>query len=219
MPDLYKRHDLLNVHPQAWAVVLARRPDLDGIPHLRDWARQRRPVIVRRRHSDEEPGCVAVGLPLPPADGKRRIDLALPTNAVHARPPVALRQVATRCPAAWSTSLADVLNLASRLGLVPYVFGSLLWQSVTGLPYLAEKSDLDLLWPVDGAIPRDLLSGLAAIESQAPMRIDGDILLPGGGGVNWRELHAAPPEGTVLVKHIDHLALSTASALLAGDGS
>ena len=61
------------------------------------------------------------------------------------------------------------------------------------------------------------MEGIAAIEARAPMRLDGEILLPDGGGVNWRELHGAGPGGTVLVKHRDRLALREAAALLAGD--
>ncbi|ACL58085.1 malonate decarboxylase holo-[acyl-carrier-protein] synthase [Methylobacterium nodulans] len=215
MAELYRRHDLLDVDPGAWAAMLAQRPDLDGVPHVADWARHRRPVIVRRRHPDEEPGSVPVGLPLPPADGKRRIGFALPPGAVRPRPPVTLSQVIRGCPTAWSPTLAGVVELGRRHGLVPRLFGGLLWQSLTGLTYLSETSDLDLLWPV-GALPRDLLAGLAAIEARAPMRLDGEILLPDGGGVNWRELHAAAPEDTVLVKHLDRLALRKASSLLAG---
>jgi len=61
------------------------------------------------------------------------------------------------------------------------------------------------------------MEGIAAIEARAPMRLDGEILLSDGGGVNWRELHSTGTSGTVLVKHHDRLALREAAALLAGD--
>ena len=50
--------------------------------------------------------------------------------------------------------------------------------------------------------------------AQAPMRLDGEILLPDGGGVNWRELSAAAPGDSVLVKHRDRLALRKATDIL-----
>jgi phosphoribosyl-dephospho-CoA transferase len=96
------------------------------------------------------------------------------------------------------------------------VFGSLLWQHLTGLPYLSGTSDLDLLWPVAGAVDARLLPALAALDADAPMRLDGEIVLPDGRGVNWRELHAAAPDEAVLAKQRDGLALCAARSLLAG---
>ncbi|WP_083514292.1 phosphoribosyl-dephospho-CoA transferase MdcG domain-containing protein [Bradyrhizobium manausense] len=60
-------------------------------------------------------------------------------------------------------------------------------------------SDLDLLWPLFAArhIGR-LLSGIAAIAKQAPMRLDGEIT-GRVGGVQWREL-TGTDEDKVLVK-------------------
>jgi phosphoribosyl-dephospho-CoA transferase len=213
MLEFYQRHDLLDVDPAAWAAVLARRRDLDGVPHVGDWALLKRPVIVRRRHANEESALVPVGLPLPPADGKGRISLALPAHSVRLRGPVALSNL-IGCPESWSRTLVRVADLASRLGLEPRLFGSLLWQSLTGLRYASDNSDLDILWSVGGALPGDLLEDLATIELRAPMRIDGEILLPDGGGVNWRELLVAKPDDTVLVKHLDRLTLVPASSFL-----
>ncbi|WP_018259990.1 malonate decarboxylase holo-[acyl-carrier-protein] synthase [Methylobacterium sp. WSM2598] len=216
MAEAYRRHDLLDVVPQAWTAVLAGRPDLAGVPHVAEWAGLGRPVILRRSHP-EEARLVPVGLPLPPRDGKRRIGLALPPEAVRLRAPVALAATRDVCPESWAATLAQVVALGEAHGLVPRAFGSLLWQSLTGLPYLSETSDLDLLWPVAGAVPGGLLDGLAEIEAQAPMRLDGDILMPGGGGVNWRELHEAAPGDAVLVKRRDRLVMREAAAILAGE--
>jgi phosphoribosyl-dephospho-CoA transferase len=80
------RHDLLTVAPAAWGPLLAQRPDLDGIPHLADWAARGWPVIVRRRGPGEDGTLVPAGLPLPPSLGKRRIGLTLPPAAL--RPPL-----------------------------------------------------------------------------------------------------------------------------------
>ncbi|MFE1599812.1 malonate decarboxylase holo-[acyl-carrier-protein] synthase [Methylobacterium sp. ID0610] len=216
MAESYRRHDLLAVEPGAWAAVLTGRPDLAGVPHVAAWAAMGRPVILRRSHPGEE-GRVPAGLPLPPRDGKRRIGLSLPPVSVRLRAPVALSEARGACPGPWAATVSEVVALGEEHGLAPRPFGSLLWQSLTGLPYLSETSDLDLLWPVAGAVPRGLLDGLAAIEARAPMRLDGEILLPGGGGVNWRELHAAAPGDAVLVKHRDRLGLREAAAVLAGD--
>ncbi len=216
MVEAYRRHDLLDVEPGAWAAALAERPDLVGVPHVAGWIEAGRPVILRRAHPGEAGG-VPVGLPLPPGDGKRRIGLALPPEAVRPRAPVLLTEARDAGPPAWAATVEALLALGARQNFAPRPFGSLLWQSLTGLTYLSAGSDLDLLWPVPGAVPSALLDGLAAIEARAPMRLDGEILLTDGGGVNWRELHAAAPGDTVLVKHRDRLALRAAATLLAGE--
>lgn len=211
-----RRHDLLAVDPEAWAAALARRPDLAGVAHVADWARRGWPVIVRRRHPGETGDHVPVGLPLPPAEGKRRIGLALPRAAVRPRPPVNLAEAGEAVPGAWAATVEAVLALGTRLGAAPRLFGGLLWQRLTGLPYLSGTSDLDLLWPAEGIDLPALLACLAALDAGAPMRLDGEILLPDGGGVNWREWHGAGPGETVLVKHLDRVALRDAASILGG---
>lgn len=209
MPDAgaLRRHDLLDVAPDAWAEILAARPDLDGVPHLAGWARAGRPVILRRRNLGEAPGTVPVGLPLPPADGKRRIGLLLPPDAVRVRAPLTLAAARSAAPSGWHPTIDALTALGAAHGLVPAVFGGLLWQALTGLAYLTDASDLDLLWPVPGALDPRLLVALAEIAAEAPMRLDGEIVLPDGAGVNWRELHAA--EGTVLAKGSERLEMRT----------
>lgn len=217
MPSEIARHDLVAADPGAWENLLAGRRDLDGVPHLRDWARLGRPLIVRRFVPGEAGDGVPLGLPLPPADGKRRIGLSLPAEAVRTVDPPSLADVASHAPAAWQASIDALLALARDHGLTPRPFGALLWQAVTGLIYLSATSDLDLLWPCRGGIPPGLLDGLARIDAQAPMRLDGEILLAGGGGVQWRELHRAPLGSPVLVKFIDRVAMRPAQGLIHRD--
>ena len=203
--EAFARHDLVAAEPAAWDALLAGRPDLDGVPHLPGWAKAGRPLIVRRRVPGEGDDLVPLGLPLPPADGKRRVGLALPAQALRPVTPPNLAEAAPHAPAAWRGAIDALLALAAEHGVTPRPFGALLWQTVTGLTYLSPTSDLDLLWP--GPVPRAFLDGLARIDAEAPMRLDGEILLPDGGGVQWRELHEAPPGGTVLVKYLDRVAM------------
>ena len=203
--EAFARHDLVAVAPAAWDALLAGRRDLDGVPHLPGWAEAGRPLIVRRRVPGEGDGSVPLGLPLPPADGKRRIGLALPAETLQPVIPPNLAEAAPHAPAAWRDAIAALLALAGEHGVTPRPFGALLWQAVTGLTYLSPTSDLDLLWP--GPVPHTFLDDLARIDATAPMRLDGEILLPDGGGVQWRELREAPPGGTVLVKYLDRVAM------------
>lgn len=206
------RHDLLTVAPESWAALLATRTDLDGIPHLAGWAARGWPVIVRRRVPGEDAARLPAGLPLPPDLGKRRIGLSLDPDTVAPHPAVSLVQARDPAPASWHATLDALAAHGAAHGCRPRVFGGLLWQALTGLPYLSVTSDLDLLWP--GPVSRAFLDGLAGIEAEAPMRLDGEIVLADRFGVNWRELHGAGPDASVLAKGLDRVELRPAAALL-----
>lgn len=143
-----------------------------------------------------------MALPLPPCCGKLRIPTQLAAEDVLARrDPVALRAVREEVPSSWREAVDGLLAVAEQTGVEPRVFGSVLWQSLTGLPYLSPTSDLDLLWPVHDRERADHLTRLlAAKENTSAVRFDGELLLPDGGGVQWREWKDSPCE--VLVKNL-----------------
>lgn len=213
MAEPFRRHDLVRADPAAWAAWRVGRPDLSAVPHLEHWAASGRPLIVRRRIPGETGDAVPLGLPLPPADGKRRIGLALPASALSPAPVVSLAEAAAHAPVPWSATLDALTELGRQHGLAPRPFGSLLWQAVTGLTYLSATSDLDLLWPCRPPVPVGLLDGIAAVAEAAPMGIDGEILLPDGAGLHWRELRAAPEDGSVLAKSLERLLLRPVAGL------
>jgi phosphoribosyl-dephospho-CoA transferase len=95
-----------------------------------------------------------------------------------------LAEAAHAAPARWR----DCIDACLRLDPRTRVYGSLAWQHLTGLPYLSDTSDLDLLWQLPPASDVDaLLAGIATIAREAPMRIDGEVV-GAAGGVQWREL-------------------------------
>jgi len=189
----WRRHELLSVAPSLWRSELASRPAVAAAPFLAAWAENGWPVIVRRLLAGDHPDRVPVGVPLPPAAGKMRIALTVPEQAVLARSsPPSLVAVSHAAAPAWGSTIRELVALGPRYGVSPAAFGSLFWRYRTGLPYLSAHSDLDVLWP----IPADceigaLVAGIAVAERGAPMRIDGEVVLPDGEAVNWRELHAA----------------------------
>jgi phosphoribosyl-dephospho-CoA transferase len=127
-----------------------------------------------------------------------------------------LRTAGIMAPPAWRPTLERLDELASIHSVDARVFGSLAWRVLTGLDYLTDRSDLDLLLHID----RDtdvagLVTGIAEIEDVAPMRLDGELVRDDGAAVNWRELHARADQ--VLVKTIDGVALRDARLFLAGE--
>jgi phosphoribosyl-dephospho-CoA transferase len=169
---------------------LAGRPALADQPLLEQWADREWPVIVRRRAMGEDPGIVPVGVPLPPAAGKRRIAFVLSPDGILQRsvPPL-LRVAAKVADLGWQSTIDSLLALGARTGIEPLAFGSLLWEYLTGLDYLTPQSDLDVLWPVPADVDvLPLVSGIAQIQHDASFRIDGEIVFPDGSAVNWHEL-------------------------------
>ncbi|MEI9951280.1 MAG: malonate decarboxylase holo-[acyl-carrier-protein] synthase [Pseudomonadota bacterium] len=200
-----RRHDLLRIEPDYWDAMLCCHPALADEPSVADWARLERPVIVRRRINGERATAgVLAGLPLPPCEGKRRLAFRFTSRAaVTAVPPLLLRNALSTVPAGWRSLAGAVLELGDAVGVQPRVFGALLWQHVTGLPYLSPHSDLDLLWSIgDEPTAALLVDGLARLDARGPVRLDGELELPDGAGLNWREFaqHASDPRVGVLVK-------------------
>ena len=200
---MLRRHDLLRPDPAAWDAMLRHRPGLAEVPLVAEWAQLGRPVIVRRRLPGDGAGDVPAALPLPPSQGKRRIAICFPPGAgLTALPPVPLRDAATAAPAAWRKVIATLVAVGESAAITPRVFGALLWQHATGLSYLTPRSDLDLFWPVaHEAAAASQVQALIRIDAAAPVRLDGELVLPDGAGVQWREfIQADGPTATLLVK-------------------
>jgi phosphoribosyl-dephospho-CoA transferase len=143
----WRRHDLLHVALDVWASVLPT--PLADLPLLAEWADRGWPAIVRRRGEADNGHLVPVGVPLPPAAGKRRVALLIPPEGVlqRSRPPL-LHASASAAEPNWRSTIDALVAVGARSGIEPAAFGSLLWQHLTGLAYLTPHSDLDVLWPI-----------------------------------------------------------------------
>ncbi|PZO75873.1 MAG: malonate decarboxylase holo-[acyl-carrier-protein] synthase [Sphingomonas taxi] len=188
----FERHRLVYLDPARWDGILAAYPALHAIPMVVDWVGSGRPLIARRPICDDMAGRVPLGLPLPPSLGKQRLAFAVQPDAIvsDALPPL-LSDALREAPAAWQATIAALVVLDPETRC----FGSLAWEHLTGLPYLSETSDLDLVWRVSKAdAAARLVTALARIDAAAPMRLDGEIVTPKGLAVQWRELAFAAPE-------------------------
>ena len=120
------------------------------------------------------------------------------------RAPVSLEDARAVAPRPWHDTIDALIGAGVRHRSRPSVFGSVLWQALTGLEYVSASSDLDLAWPVgQGSEVVALVETLGEIERVATPRIDGELIFPDGGGVSWREL-ARRPE-LVVVKRLERI--------------
>jgi phosphoribosyl-dephospho-CoA transferase len=214
---MLRRHDLLRAEPPAWHAMLRDHPSIADLPLVADWARLDRPVIVRRRIVGDFAGSVPAALPLPPCHGKRRLAFTFSSSdALTALPPVFLRDAARAAPAEWQPVIAALLDFGDTIETAPRVFGALLWEYATGLPYLSAQSDLDLLWSIsDERTARSLVERLRRLDAESSVRLDGELELPDGAGVSWRELarNIEDQYSDVLVKTMDVVEVRTKAAL------
>lgn len=206
MPDRPARHTLvwLSAHADWRADVAAHDARLAA------WFAQGWPAVVARRAADDPDPRVRLGVPLPPAEGKQRLGLRVPLGDI-VRQQGPLELVAVRehpgVPEEWQAALETLDGVAPAR-----VFGAFAWQVLTGLEYVHARSDIDLLWNVETAPDADaLVADLQAWELRFGRRVDGELCLPGGGAVNWREFGSGARQ--VLVKRVDGAGLELRSNL------
>ncbi|MEB0136785.1 malonate decarboxylase holo-[acyl-carrier-protein] synthase [Actimicrobium sp. CCC2.4] len=210
---MLSRHSLLTLSAAGWA---SARAQVEARHHaaVERWCAADWPVIVRRHEVDCPTGQVCVGLALPPEPEsgiKYRLPLRIAINEVtRSRPPLTLAEVRFVLPPAWQAALpAAAMPLA--------VFGSAALQAITGLPYLRESSDLDIL--LQPTTPAALADGLALLTQVGTLLpLDGEIVFPSGAAVAWKEWRAASGQGAamrVLAKHNEGVVLVRVDALLA----
>ncbi|MGV0908605.1 malonate decarboxylase holo-[acyl-carrier-protein] synthase [Martelella sp. FOR1707] len=203
---MIRRHDMVFIHRTCWPAVLASEPDLRVTRLVALWAERGWPLVARRADPWTRGG-LALGLPLPPSQGKRRHAFVVaPGSTSGSMPPPSLDNVRRVAPASWSATLLRLEALRQRRALDIRVFGSLAWSAITGLDYLTAVSDIDILIRIRPTTALDRLADeIAEIEAAAPMRIDGELVRHDGLAVNWREFHSGVPN--LLAKSMTDLCL------------
>lgn len=177
-------------------------PQDDGV--VGAWIAAGRPLISARRLCGDPPDGLRLGLALP---GKRRASVVVAPGAVErVAPPLGLAEVTIVAPSFLRAFLARLGEVLMAEGVEAHVFGSLAWHCLSGGAlgdYLTATSDVDLLFaPMTAADCERICRLLAAFCAAHPEpRLDGEIILPGGGAVAWRELAARPER--VLLKASD----------------
>jgi len=212
------RHMRVWPSASAWTSMAAAARDATARAALELWSAHGWPLVVRRPDDSEaflsDKG-ITVGLPLPPALGKGRLKFRVASEglAAHA-PPLALDDVVAAMEPAWQRALAPLARDATSKGVKLGVFGSAAWQVQTGLAYLHERSDIDLLVEPAGMGALDTAIALfERFERRTAIRLDGEIVFPGGDAIAWREWNCAKSDGRILVKSLTGAALVPKAAL------
>jgi phosphoribosyl-dephospho-CoA transferase len=206
------RHDWIGLGGdwERWLRTPLTQEDRDAVE---GWRRRGLPLVVARRQPADAADDLRLGLSLP---DKRRIGVHVASSAAvtHAGPP-ALAAVLASAPAVWWPLLASVLLAADALGVPVHVFGSLAWQHWSGQEYVRPGSDIDLLFaPRRWTEVERLLAELQSLCGPGAVpRLDGEVLLPDGGAVAWRELAARPAR--LMVKGPRDVALRDHAAVAA----
>lgn len=200
-------------------VRLAQLPDAetaDDRTRAANWQRADRPFVVARR--GEDPAILRLGFctvdPRHPELRPRRV--AAWTTAAHVvaidRPPALATVVAQARTHPRHDALARLRDAADSDGIDVRVYGSWMWQTLTGEPHVHALSDLDVLVDApDRAAAARIADFLARQESATGLVLDGELHLAGVGDLSWRELHQDGAE--ILVKTLDSLRLLPRSAL------
>ncbi|MGO1071937.1 malonate decarboxylase holo-[acyl-carrier-protein] synthase [Lysobacter sp. CA199] len=206
-----RRHDLVWLRPQAQWQALT--PGAQS--RLGEWFAAGLPAVVARRDGNEPTGALRLGVPLPPAEHKQRLALyADAADIARLRAPLSLSEVLPHAPQRTHRALRALEMHASDIDIEPGVFGSFAWQALTNRSYINETSDLDLLWSITHTAQAEaIVTRLPAWEQYHGLRADGELHLPGGIAVNWREY--ASDAKQVLVKHETGCALQARESLFA----
>ena len=193
----------LRRHTLVWLSQAPEVETTDDRARAAAWHAAGRPFVVTRRRDDGND--IGLGFcttePAHPELRPRRVAARTdPRHVVREARPPALEQIA-RCPAA-AAHATSFTHLISDIR----VYGSWMWQALTGQRHVHEASDLDVVIDVAGLVAAGRVAAFLAREAQTlAFRIDGELSFPGLGEVQWRELLQDKDE--VLLKSVDTLKL------------
>ena len=201
------RHHLVWLDAATWLPYLLHDLAPNQREAVQDWFLHGYPAVARRRLPDENSEGIPLGIPLPPGRGRLRIALRVDQRAVLTiQAPPRLQDVIGSAPRDWHAPLTRLAAETDTLGVTLQVYGSVLWQHLTGQSYVTPHSDIDLLFHANDARQlHALLTLLQTWQRETGRRADGELLLPGGRAVAWRELLGTSHE--LMVKTTTAIAL------------
>jgi phosphoribosyl-dephospho-CoA transferase len=184
-----KRHDWAYLRLDARPAFAAA--DEAALAFARDWLARGHPFVVARQ--PEQGGQLALGLALPVEFATRRVACTVEhADVFRTRNPLTVDETAHVLPMQDARALRRFTAAVAGHALQVGVYGSTAWESMSGLRYRHEGSDVDVV--CDVASSAGLSACLAAFSDGTRdfrARLDGEIRFTGGRAVAWRELAEA----------------------------
>lgn len=175
--------------------------DAQAVAILKHWEDTDLPLVVARQRTEVPHDRVCLGLPAPAQWDRRRL-------AADVR----VQDIARAGYFPACSAIPDMAQPQPALSV--RVYGSFGWQALTGLDYVHSQSDIDVL--AEAVTLQDAVHKANSLMAwNVTRRVDGEIVLPGGHAVAWRELLQASQGAAahVLVKHRKFAALMTLDGL------
>jgi phosphoribosyl-dephospho-CoA transferase len=195
----------LRRHALVWLSDAPQADEASDSALAAKWHAEGRPFVICRRRSERDEvslGFCVVHEKFPDIRPRRVGARTFSAHIVRTARPPTLAEVARCGPARdHAASFQRLADAAAHTGLDLRVYGSWMWQALTGEGHVRTTSDLDLL--VDVAGPREAEAAAAFLARQEPglsFKLDGELSFPGRGEVQWREFLLSAPE--VLVKAV-----------------
>jgi phosphoribosyl-dephospho-CoA transferase len=188
---------------------------------VQSWIELGRPLIVTRHTPDCRAARCRLAFCGPRDASPRRICIEVACDAIDDVAPLRLRDALDAAPDAWRSALQKIDRAFGELSLTPCVFGSLAWQAATGLSYLHDASDVDLIveltaddWQCaftsDGGLS-SVFSVVTAAMDQAEFRCDCELRLQRDAAFSLAELRGSSRQ--VMAKRNDGSELVARSSL------
>jgi phosphoribosyl-dephospho-CoA transferase len=192
MHEPVRRHQL--VYP------VTEKLEEEGLKkEILEWFQKGFPGIVRRPCFAENKK-ICIGVPFPPSMGKLRLACDLPMEKIAAiKKPPTLLECRKSLPDDSAGALEKLQFELDKKKLKAYAVGSIAWETLTGINYVTENSDIDLLFIVENKNEfKDIDAILEHWHSEINRKCDIEIMLSNGNGFLWKEHKQS--NGEVLVK-------------------
>lgn len=210
------RHQLVQLSDEGWRLVCEQIEDGPVGDCLRHWAEHRLPLVVTRQRCANVPQVddhIALGLAAPAQWQRRRISISVPRiHVIGFTEFPRLDSLSWAWPTLLGPKWRNLLDQLAPLDTPTHVYGSWGWQLSTGLPYVHERSDVDLWFAVNDAKHADhVAEALDRHGQDENPRIDGELVFPDGAAVAWREwlAYRAGRSRAFLAKTLDGAMLRT----------
>ena len=217
LPAALHRQQLVRLSVDGWSRVLRQPRDAEARACLGLWAERGLPLVVTRQPPSHGE-LLATGLPAPARFGRRRLAVAVaPGDVLFLDEFPSATAVARLLPRSVAVTWRALLAELGANDCAARVYGGYGWQALTRMAYVHAESDVDLLLPVTSSAHADAVAQVLASAAWDGPRLDGELLLPDGAAVAWREWreHREGRVAQVLVKRLRSVALETPGARLA----